>query len=67
MLMVEFSELLGIDVRPYTYSYAELRAATEGFNPANKLVEGGFWPVYKVSHCSNQCQTRSEHILVPYD
>ncbi|XP_028078446.1 probable LRR receptor-like serine/threonine-protein kinase At1g56140 isoform X4 [Camellia sinensis] len=40
-------ELLGIDARPYTFSYAELRAATEDFNPANKLGEGGFGPVYK--------------------
>ncbi|XP_022749398.1 probable LRR receptor-like serine/threonine-protein kinase At1g56130 isoform X3 [Durio zibethinus] len=40
-------ELLGIDAKPYTFSYAELRAATEDFNPANKLGEGGFGPVYK--------------------
>ncbi|KAK8705869.1 hypothetical protein V6N13_049455 [Hibiscus sabdariffa] len=40
-------ELLGIDVRPYTFSYAELKAATEDFSHANKLGEGGFGPVYK--------------------
>ncbi|XP_058183265.1 probable LRR receptor-like serine/threonine-protein kinase At1g56140 isoform X3 [Rhododendron vialii] len=40
-------ELLGMDVRPYTISYAELKAATEDFNPANKLGEGGFGPVFK--------------------
>ncbi|XP_021287471.1 probable LRR receptor-like serine/threonine-protein kinase At1g56130 [Herrania umbratica] len=40
-------ELLGIDARPYTFSYAELKAATEDFNPENKLGEGGFGPVYK--------------------
>ncbi|KAK8527046.1 hypothetical protein V6N12_054274 [Hibiscus sabdariffa] len=40
-------ELLGIDARPYTFSYAELKAATEDFSPANKLGEGGFGPVYK--------------------
>ncbi|GMP51812.1 hypothetical protein CsSME_00017899 [Camellia sinensis var. sinensis] len=45
--MNEEEELLGIDARPYTFSYAELRAATEDFNPANKLGEGGFGPVYK--------------------
>ena len=33
----------------YTFSYAELRVATEDFNPANKLGEGGFGPVFKVS------------------
>ncbi|KAI8567213.1 hypothetical protein RHMOL_Rhmol02G0103200 [Rhododendron molle] len=40
-------ELLGMDARPYTFSYAELKAATEDFNPANKLGEGGFGPVFK--------------------
>ncbi|KAI8553175.1 hypothetical protein RHMOL_Rhmol06G0323900 [Rhododendron molle] len=40
-------ELLGIEARPYTFSYAELKAATEDFNPPNKLGEGGFGPVFK--------------------
>ncbi|KAF7112335.1 hypothetical protein RHSIM_RhsimUnG0239900 [Rhododendron simsii] len=40
-------ELLGMDVRPYIISYAELKAATEDFNPANKLGEGGFGPIFK--------------------
>lgn len=39
---------MGIDVRPYTFNYAELRTATEGFSPTNKLGEGGFGPVFKV-------------------
>ncbi|KAJ8627496.1 hypothetical protein MRB53_020803 [Persea americana] len=30
-----------------TFSYSELKTATEEFNPANKLGEGGFGPVYK--------------------
>ncbi|KAI8539524.1 hypothetical protein RHMOL_Rhmol09G0189500 [Rhododendron molle] len=41
------NKLLGMDVRPYTISYAELKDATEDFNPANKLGEGGFGPVFK--------------------
>ncbi|KAB1216927.1 hypothetical protein CJ030_MR4G016060 [Morella rubra] len=41
-------ELLGIDARPFTFSYTELKTATDDFNPANKLGEGGFGPVYKV-------------------
>ncbi|GLU14109.1 hypothetical protein SLE2022_306980 [Rubroshorea leprosula] len=40
-------ELLGIGPRPNTFSYAELRAATDDFSPSNKLGEGGFGPVYK--------------------
>ncbi|GLU14105.1 hypothetical protein SLE2022_306940 [Rubroshorea leprosula] len=39
--------LLGIGPRPNTFSYAELRAATDDFSPSNKLGEGGFGPVYK--------------------
>ncbi|KAK0598801.1 hypothetical protein LWI29_038113 [Acer saccharum] len=39
--------LLGIDVKPYTFSYSVLKTATEDFSPVNKLGEGGFGPVYK--------------------
>ncbi|XP_059444959.1 probable LRR receptor-like serine/threonine-protein kinase At1g56140 [Corylus avellana] len=41
------AELLGIDVKTFTFSYAELKTATEEFSPANKLGEGGFGPVFK--------------------
>ncbi|XP_057541338.1 probable LRR receptor-like serine/threonine-protein kinase At1g56140 [Amaranthus tricolor] len=41
------NELLGIDVKAYTFSYAELRTATGDFSPSNKLGEGGFGSVYK--------------------
>lgn len=37
-----------MDARPYTFSYAALRAATDDFRPANRLGEGGFGPVFKV-------------------
>nr|POE72590.1 putative lrr receptor-like serine/threonine-protein kinase [Quercus suber] len=40
-------ELLGIDAKTFTFSYGELKTATEDFNPDNKLGEGGFGPVYK--------------------
>ncbi|KAI3510075.1 hypothetical protein L1887_25602 [Cichorium endivia] len=40
-------EFLGIDTKPYTFGYGELRVATDDFSPANKLGEGGFGPVYK--------------------
>ncbi|KAL0320980.1 UNVERIFIED_CONTAM: putative LRR receptor-like serine/threonine-protein kinase [Sesamum radiatum] len=43
----EDEEFSGFDVRPYTFSYAELKTATHDFNVANKLGEGGFGPVYK--------------------
>ncbi|OMO49820.1 hypothetical protein COLO4_38354 [Corchorus olitorius] len=44
--MKDDKELLGIDAGR-TFSYGELKAATEDFNPANKLGEGGFGSVYK--------------------
>ncbi|XP_048329325.2 probable LRR receptor-like serine/threonine-protein kinase At1g56130 [Ziziphus jujuba] len=40
-------ELFGIDVKPFTFSYEELKTATDDFNSTNKLGEGGFGPVYK--------------------
>ncbi|KAM4112459.1 hypothetical protein ACJW30_05G141700 [Castanea mollissima] len=40
-------ELLGIGLRPNIFSYAELRSATDNFNPSKKLGEGGFGPVFK--------------------
>ncbi|KAL7590816.1 hypothetical protein Lser_V15G35422 [Lactuca serriola] len=40
-------EFLGIDPKPCTFGYGELRDATDDFSPANKLGEGGFGPVYK--------------------
>ncbi|KAK7342842.1 hypothetical protein VNO80_25798 [Phaseolus coccineus] len=43
----EDEELLGIDTKPYTFSYSELKNATNDFNIENKLGEGGFGPVYK--------------------
>ncbi|KAI3754019.1 hypothetical protein L2E82_26105 [Cichorium intybus] len=40
-------EFLGIDNKPYTFSYRDLRDATNDFSPAYKIGEGGFGPVYK--------------------
>ncbi|KAK1581645.1 hypothetical protein Q3G72_007674 [Acer saccharum] len=46
-LLLNFAVLLGIDLKPYTFSYSVLKTATEDFSHANKLGEGGFGPVYK--------------------
>ncbi|KAI4323200.1 hypothetical protein L6164_022826 [Bauhinia variegata] len=40
-------EFFGFDTKPYTFSYSELKDATDDFNFDNKLGEGGFGPVYK--------------------
>ncbi|KAK1326026.1 putative LRR receptor-like serine/threonine-protein kinase [Acorus calamus] len=44
--MADEEELLRTGARPHTFSYSELRTATEDFSP-NKLGEGGFGSVYK--------------------
>ncbi|XP_022848317.1 probable LRR receptor-like serine/threonine-protein kinase At1g56140 isoform X2 [Olea europaea var. sylvestris] len=43
----EDEEFLGMDARPYTFTYVELQVATDDFSSSNKLGEGGFGPVYK--------------------
>ncbi|KAK9904542.1 hypothetical protein M0R45_000624 [Rubus argutus] len=40
-------DLSGIDIGPLTFSFSELKTATNDFSPVNKLGEGGFGPVYK--------------------
>lgn len=44
--VAEFDEF---DVKPTIYSYNELKAATRDFHIENKLGEGGYGAVYKVS------------------
>ena len=48
IVVVVAAEILNMDVKPYTFSYSELKTATQDFNPSNKLGEGGFGSVYKV-------------------
>ncbi|MQM10567.1 hypothetical protein Taro_043463, partial [Colocasia esculenta] len=40
-------EVSGFSAMVDTFSYAELKTATDGFNSSNKLGEGGFGPVFK--------------------
>ncbi|KAJ0081516.1 hypothetical protein Patl1_11700 [Pistacia atlantica] len=41
--------LLGMGPKPKSFTYPELASATKDFDPSNKLGEGGFGPVYKVT------------------
>ena len=47
-----FAELYSIVGKPniFSYSYGDLRSATDNFSSSNLLGEGGYGSVYKVSH-----------------
>ncbi|KAI9083594.1 hypothetical protein K1719_034536 [Acacia pycnantha] len=40
-------DLQGLDLRTGIFTFKEIKAATNNFNIANKIGEGGFGPVYK--------------------
>ncbi|XP_010502042.1 PREDICTED: probable LRR receptor-like serine/threonine-protein kinase At1g56140 [Camelina sativa] len=42
-----YEEILSMDVKPNTFTYSELKNASQDFNPSDKLGEGGFGSVYK--------------------
>ncbi|XP_042020587.1 probable leucine-rich repeat receptor-like serine/threonine-protein kinase At3g14840 isoform X1 [Salvia splendens] len=42
-----YHDLKGLDLRTGKFTLRQIRAATNNFDPANKIGEGGFGPVYK--------------------
>ena len=43
-----YAELKGLDLQIALFTLRQIKAATKNFDPAYKLGEGGFGPVYKV-------------------
>ena len=44
------TELRGLDLQTGFFTYRQIKAATDNFDAANKIGEGGFGSVYKVFH-----------------
>ena len=42
------TDLKGLDLHTGSFTLRQIRAATNNFDVANKIGEGGFGPVYKV-------------------
>jgi len=47
-LLPQLTELKGLDLRTGVFPLREIKVATNNFDVANKIGEGGFGPVYKV-------------------
>lgn len=48
-MFISFTELRALDLQTGHFRLRQIKAATNNFDPANKIGEGGFGPVYKVS------------------
>lgn len=44
------TDLQGLDLQTGSFTLKQIRAATNNFDSANKIGEGGFGPVYKVTY-----------------
>lgn len=48
IFLTRFVELRGLDLQTGSFTLRQLKAATNDFDPANKIGEGGFGSVFKV-------------------
>lgn len=43
-----WTDFEGMSLKTISFTYKQLKSATDNFSPSNKIGEGGFGPVYKV-------------------
>lgn len=48
--LVSSPELKGVDLHTGSFTLRQIKVATNNFDVAHKIGEGGFGPVYKVLH-----------------
>jgi hypothetical protein len=47
-LLINYTDLKGVDLQTGKFTLRQIKDATNNFDRANKIGEGGFGPVYKV-------------------
>jgi hypothetical protein len=48
MCLCSLAELVGLNLLTGIFTFSQIKTATNDFDPANKIGEGGFGCVYKV-------------------
>lgn len=48
-ISLSIAEFKNVDLQTTSFTLKQIKAATNNFDPANKIGEGGFGPVYKVT------------------